>query len=189
MEDKLQKIRHSLAHVMAAAAQEIYPNVKFGIGPVIENGFYYDFDFSSENGQSTQITPEILPEIEKKMRALIKKGLPIEHLYFPMAHALKKAKIAGQIYKLELLQEIKNGKRLSPEADADSESSKKGEVSFYRIGHFTDLCKGPHVKNTKDLPVDGFKITRIAGAYWKGDSANPQMQRIYSIPFLNNKKI
>ena len=189
MEDKLQKIRHSLAHVMAAAAQEIYPNVKFGIGPVIENGFYYDFDFSSENGQSTQITPEILPEIEKKMRALIKKGLPIEHLYFPMAHALKKAKIAGQIYKLELLQEIKNGKRLSPEADADSESSKKGEVSFYRIGHFTDLCKGPHVKNTKDLPIDGFKLTRLAGAYWKGDSANPQMQRIYAVAFETKKEL
>lgn len=191
MNEKLDKIRHSLAHVMAMAVQEIYPNVKFGIGPVIENGFYYDFAFSSENNQSIQITPEILPEIEKKMRNIIKNGLPIEQLRFPLLHAIKEAKVAGQIYKLELLQEIKSGKRLSPETD--TEKTKKGEASFYRIGPpaggFTDLCKGPHVKNTKDLPLDGFKLTQVAGAYWKGDSANSQMQRIYAVAFESKKEL
>ncbi len=188
-DDKLLKIRHSLAHVMAAAVQEIYPNVKFGIGPVIENGFYYDLDFPSENGQTIQLTPEILPEIEKRMRTIIKKGLAVEPLHFPIAQAIKEAKVAGQIYKLELLQEIKSGKRPSPEAEADAEQTKKGEVSFYRIGNFVDLCKGPHVKNTKDLPLDGFKLTRLAGAYWKGDSANPQMQRIYAAAFATKKEL
>src|SRR3989344_5797033 len=168
MNEKLHKIRHSLAHVMAAAVQEIYPNARFGIGPVIENGFYYDFDFPSDNDQSIQITPEILPEIEKKMRTIIKKALPVEQFNLPIAQAVKEAKVAGQVYKMELLEEIKSGKR-------------PGQPSFYRIGSFTDLCKGPHVKNTKDLPADGFKLTNIAGAYWKGESANPQMQRIYAV--------
>lgn len=205
MDEKLLKIRHSLAHVMAAATQEIYPNVRFGIGPVIENGFYYDFDFPSENGQSIQLTPEILPEIEKRMRAIIKKGLPVEHLLFPIAHAIKETKVAGQIYKLELLQEIKSGQRTSPKTEADTEQTKKEKrpseergsternsanvVSFYRIGSFTDLCKGPHVKNTKDLPIDGFQLTRLAGAYWKGNSANPQMQRIYAAAFSTKKEL
>ena len=188
-DEKLHKIRHSLAHVMAAAVQEIYLHVRFGIGPVIENGFYYDFDFPQENGQPIQLTPEILPEIEKRMRTIIKKDLPVEHLHLPMTQAIKEAKVAGQIFKLELLEEIKSGKRLSPEAEADTEQVKKGEASFYRIGNFTDLCKGPHVKNTKELPLDGFKLARIAGAYWKGDSANPQMQRIYAIAYHTKKEL
>lgn len=189
MEDKLLKIRHSLAHVMAAAVQEIYPSARFGIGPVIENGFYYDFDFPSENGESIQLTPEILPEIEKKMRAIIKKSLAVEQFYFPITQAIKEAKVVGQVYKMELLEEIKSGKRPSPEAEADLEKTKKGEVSFYRIGGFTDLCKGPHVKNTKELPTDGFKLTRLAGAYWKGDSVRPQMQRIYAVAFGSKKEL
>ena len=213
MDENLLKIRHSLAHVMASAVQEIYPNVKFGIGPLIENGFYYDFDVplpklhlpsggksqkdqdrhSTRLGSTSALGREILPEIEKRMQAIIKRGLPIEHLHLPITQAIKEAKVAGQTYKLELLEEIKSGKRLSPEAEADTESAQKGEVSFYRIGPpaggFTDLCKGPHVKNTKDLPVDGFKITRIAGAYWKGDSANPQMQRIYAVAFESKKEL
>ena len=189
MDDKLHKIRHSLAHVMAAAVQEIYPNVKFGIGPVIEKGFYYDFDFPKNNGKSIQITPEILPEIEKRMRTIIKKGLPVEQLHLPILQAIKEAKVTGQIYKMELLEEIKSGKRPSPEAEADMEKTKKDEVSFYRTGNFTDLCKGPHVKNTKELPIDGFKLTHLAGAYWKGDSANPQMQRIYAVAFETKKEL
>ena len=110
------------------------------------------------------------------MRAIIKKGLAVEQLHFPIVQAIKEAKVAGQIYKMELLEEIKSGKR-------------PGQPSFYRIGSFTDLCKGPHVKNTKDLPIDGFKLTRLAGAYWKGDSANPQMQRIYAVAFESKKEL
>ncbi|HEY4484554.1 MAG TPA: threonine--tRNA ligase [Candidatus Paceibacterota bacterium] len=187
MEDKLSKIRHSLAHVMAAAVQEIYPDVKFGIGPVVENGFFYDFDFPTQEGNKTQLTAEVLPEIEKRMKGIIKKGLPIEQEFFDIEKALKDSKVAGQVYKKELLEEIKKGERPGPESDA--EKSKDGKVSFYKIGGFADLCKGPHAKNTKELPADGFKLTRIAGAYWKGDSSKPQMQRIYGVAFGSKKEL
>src|SRR3989344_1043806 len=111
MEDKLSKIRHSLAHVMAAAVQEIYPDVKFGIGPVIENGFFYDFDFPTQDSNKIQLAVEILPEIEKRMKSIIKKGLPIEQLFLDTEKALKDSKVNGQVYKAELLEEIKKGER------------------------------------------------------------------------------
>src|SRR3989344_7823196 len=187
MDDKLSKIRHSLAHIMAAAVREIYPNVKFGIGPVIENGFFYDFGFPTQDGSKIQLAAEILPEIEKRMKSLIKKKLPIEQSFFDTDKALKDAKTAGQIYKTELLEEIRRGERPGPELD--TEKTKDGEVSFYKIGNFLDLCKGPHAKNTKELPIDGFKLTRLAGAYWKGDSSKPQMQRIYGIAFESKKEL
>src|SRR3989344_9567813 len=107
MDDKLTKIRHSLAHVMAAAVQEIYPNVKFGIGPVIDTGFYYDFDFSSDQDQTIQLTPDIFPEIEKRMKAIIAKGLPVEQFFFSLDEAIQESKVKGQLYKAELLEEIK----------------------------------------------------------------------------------
>lgn len=184
MEEKLVKIRHSLAHVMAAAVQEIFPEVKFGIGPVIETGFYYDFDFSLADGGAAQITPELFPEIEKRMRAIIKKGLPIEQTFLSLEKAVKEAKVKGQIYKAELLEEIKSGARSSPENDA---AAKNGQVSFYKIGSFVDLCKGPHVKNTKELPLDGFKLLRLAGAYWRGSEKNKMLTRIYAAAFSNKK--
>ncbi|MBI2676631.1 MAG: threonine--tRNA ligase [Candidatus Yanofskybacteria bacterium] len=187
MDDKINKIRHSLAHVMAAAVQEIYPDVKFGIGPVIENGFFYDFDFPSQEGNKTQLAADILPEAEKRMRSIIKNNLPIEQVFLDIDKAEKDAKIQGQIYKAELLEEIRKGER--PSAESDTEKTKDGKISFYKIGNFIDLCKGPHVKNTKDLPADGFKLTRLAGAYWKGDSSKPQMQRIYGVAFSSKKEL
>ena len=220
MDDKLNKIRHSLAHVMASAVQEIYPDVKFGIGPVIENGFFYDFDVpmpklpSVETGALSH--PEWnLPEIEKRMKVLIKKALPIEQLFLDIEKALKDSKVTGQVYKTELLEEIKKGERPSPESDTERPAAEvaqafgkqeqvpkeardgfqkknnigTGTVSFYKIGNFVDLCKGPHAKNTKDLPIDGFKLTRLAGAYWKGDSSKPQMQRIYGVAFESKKEL
>lgn len=187
MDDKLIKTRHSLAHVMAAAVQEIYPNVKFGIGPVIDTGFYYDFDFSSDKDQNIQLAPEIFPEIEKRMRIIIKKGVPVEQLFFSLEESLKESKVKGQVYKSELLEEIKRGDRPTPEADA--EQAKDGRVSFYKIGNFVDLCKGPHVKNTKDLPADGFKLLRLAGAYWRGNEKNKMLTRIYAAAFPTKKEL
>jgi len=179
--DKITKTRHSLAHVMAAAVKDIFPRVKFGIGPVIENGFYYDFDLEQK------LSEDKLREIEKRMKKIISQKIPIEQEFVSINEAIKKEKVNGQKYKVELLEEIKSGKRVDIESDV--EKVKGGKVSYYKIGTFADLCKGGHVKNTKDLPKDGFKLLRIAGAYWKGDEKNPQLQRIYAIAFQTKKEL
>ena len=180
-DEKLTKIRHSLAHVMAAAVKEILPSVKFGIGPVIENGFYYDFDLNQK------ISEELLPEIEKKMRKIITSKVPIQQEFILLEDAIKNENVQGQKYKVELLKEIKSGKRARIESDA--KQNKEGRVSYYKIGKFSDLCRGPHVKNTDDLPTEGFKLTHVAGAYWKGDSSSPQLQRIYAAAFQTKKEL
>ena len=189
MDDKLTKIRHSLAHVMATAVQKIYPDVKFGIGPVIENGFFYDFDIPMPSVETGVLSrPEWdLPEIEKQMKVLIKQAISIEQIFVPIEKAINDAKASGQKYKLELLEEVKSSKR--PDTNSDTDKLKDGQVSFYKIGNFTDLCKGPHAKNTKELPLDGFRLTRIAGAYWKGNSSKPQMQRIYGVAFGSKEEL
>jgi threonyl-tRNA synthetase len=158
---KLQTSRHSLSHVMAEAVQSVFPDVKFGIGPAIENGFYYDFDIK-------QLTAEVLPKIEEKMRELIKADLVFKRENISKAEAQKLFK--DQPYKLELIDELV-----------------EGEITIYRSGSFVDLCAGPHVASSKEIPSEGFKLDRIAGAYWRGSEKNPMLQRIYALAF-NNKK-
>jgi len=177
----IETIRHSLAHVMAAAVKNVFPKVKFGIGPVIENGFYYDFDLDQK------LSEDHFKEIKKRMIKIISQNIPIEKEFVSIDKAIKKEKVLGQKYKVELLKEIKSGKRAAPESDV--EKVKGGKISYYKIGDFRDLCKGPHVKNTKELPIDGFKLIKIAGAYWKGDEKNPQLQRIYAVAFKTKKEL
>jgi len=157
-------IRHSLAHIMAVAVQELYPETLFGMGPAIENGFYYDFEFKNPVG------PEDLPKIEDKMRKLIKEELAFEKKLISKKEA--KEIFKNQPYKLEIIEEL-------PEA----------KVSIYKSGDFTDLCRGPHIKLTKEMPIDGFKLTRIAGAYWKGDEKKPMLTRIYGLAFESKKEL
>ena len=162
-----EKMRHTLSHVLAAAVQEMYPEVKFGIGPAIENGFYYDFDFGK-----AKISDAGLPKIEKKMRGIIKRGLAMTKRAVSKDEAVKWAKDHKKPYKLELINEL-----------PDDE-----EISFYDLGDvFSDLCKGPHVENTKDLGV--FKLTRVAGAYWRGDEKQPMLTRIYGIAFPTEQEL
>jgi len=181
----IETTRHTLSHVMAYAIQQIYPDVKFGFGPVVENGFYYDFDFSSGN---YKLTEKDFIEIEKKMQKIIDDKLPVEHLYISAEEAIKDAKASGQKYKSELLEEIQKGDRMAI-TEADVEKQKSGELSFYKIGAFVDLCKGPHVENTKDLPKDSFKIDHVAGAYWRGDEHNPMLTRIYAVAFSTKEEL
>ena len=175
-----------MAHVMAYAVKQLYPDVKFGIGPVIEDGFYYDFDSEHKFSQ------EDFNEIEKKMRKIIAEKIPVEHLHIPIDQAIKDASVQGQKYKLQLLEQIKSGERMAIE-EADIEKQKSGEISFYHIGPaaggFTDLCKGPHVENTGDLPKDGFKLSRVAGAYWQGNEKNPQLTRVYGYAFATKEEL
>jgi threonyl-tRNA synthetase len=160
---KLEVIRHSASHIMAEAVQSLFPEVKFGIGPAIENGFYYDFDIKT-------LTAEDLPKIEKKMRELVSKGLTFmqENISKDAACALFK----DQPYKLELINELQDG-----------------EITIYRSGNFVDLCAGPHVQSTKEIRYDAFKLDKIAGAYWRGSEKNPMLQRIYGLAFGSKKEL
>lgn len=163
----LEKMRHTLSHVLAAAVQELYPTVKFGIGPAIENGFYYDIDFGG-----TKISDADLAKIEKKMRGLVARKLPMTQREVTKAEALDWARGHDQKYKVELIEEL-------PE---------KEKITFYDLGDiFTDLCKGPHIDSTKDVGV--FKLTRVAGAYWRGDEKREMLTRIYGVAFATEAEL
>ena len=162
----IEMIRHSLAHVMAAAVQKLHPDVKFAGGPAIENGFYYDFD------TDYRFSEEDFAKIEKEMRELIKSNGRFEQRIIDLDEA--KQIFANQPYKMEWLNEY----------DAAGE-----KLSIYTFRDFTDLCRGPHVESSKDLPRDGFKIRNVAGAYWKGDSKNKMLQRIYVDAFESKEAL
>lgn len=163
---KLEKIRHSASHVLAQAVLKIYPETKLGIGPAIDNGFYYDFDFSEP------IEEEDLPKIEKEMKKIIKQKLPLKQIMMSREDAIEYLKKTEQVYKLELLEEL--------EGD---------EFSFYITGEneFADLCRGPHVENTKE--VGAIKLTKTAGAYWRGDENNKMLTRIYGTAFPTKEEL
>jgi len=166
-EEKLDMMRHSASHVMAAAVNELYKDVKFAIGPTIAEGFYYDFDL----GQQT-LSEEDLPKIEKKMQEIISQNLKFEKTEVSIKEALKK--VSNQPYKKELIE------------DLEKEGEKK--VSFYKLSDiFEDLCKGPHVKSTKE--IGAFKLLRVSGAYWRGDERNKMLQRIYGTAFATQKDL
>ncbi|MBI4050582.1 MAG: threonine--tRNA ligase [Candidatus Doudnabacteria bacterium] len=177
-QEKVRNLRHTLSHVLAHAVLNLYgPKVKFGIGPVIESGFYYDFEFPKP------ISDADLPKIEEEMQRLIKKNLEMKQETHHLAQALDMMKKAGQTFKEELLKEIQKGER------EKVKGVKKGEVSFYRLGDFLDLCKGGHIKNTSEIPQDSFKLLNLAGAYWKGSEQNPMLTRIYAAAFTTKKEL
>jgi len=171
----IETIRHSLAHILASAVKNLYPKVKFGIGPAIENGFYYDFEFP------TPLKPENLARIEKEMKELIKQNIKFKAVKISKIKA--KNIFKGQPYKIELIKELP-GKTVSI-----YESLPAVATALQAGGDFSDLCKGPHVKSTKEIPIDGFKLTKIAGAYWKGDEKNKMLTRIYGVAFETKKEL
>ena len=166
-EEKIEKIRHSLSHLMSMAVQEMYPSVGLGVGPTIENGFYQDYDLPEV------ITPEILPKLEKRMRELIKQDIKFEQHDMDFDEALELYK--NDPYKTELINDLK-------------EAGEKN-VSFYKSGNFDNLCAGPHVKSTKEIDPEAFKLTQIAGAYWRGSEKNKMLTRIYGVAFESKKEL
>ncbi len=164
-EINLDVLRHSMAHVMAEAVLELFPEAQIAIGPAIENGFYYDFDLPRA------LTEEDLETITEHMKAIIKQGKPFVRKEVTRAEAAEIFK--DQKYKLELLDAI-------PEGEV---------VTIYNQGAFTDLCRGPHVESTKDLSAEGFKLLNIAGAYWRGKETNPMLTRIYGTAWANPKDL
>jgi threonyl-tRNA synthetase len=159
---ELENIKHSLSHILAAAIKELYPAAKFGIGPAIENGFYYDIQ--------VDLKEEDLAKIEKKMKELIKKDIPFVQKDISKKEA--KELFKDQPYKLELIEGL-------PEE----------MVSIYTSGDFVDLCKGPHIKSTKEIDPKAFKLQKLAGAYWKGDEKNAMLTRIYGLAFESEEKL
>ena len=187
--EQLHAMRHSLAHITASAVQKLWPQAKFGVGPVVENGFYYDIDLGE-----MKISEADFPKIEKIMREIINQGEAFERFTMRVDEAIAWAKEHGQPYKEELLNDLKrsgttvakdlNVAELGTVAEGDAVIE---EVSFYRNGDFTDLCRGPHVGSTKE--VGAFKLLRVAGAYWRGNEKNPQMQRLYGIAFATQEEL
>jgi threonyl-tRNA synthetase len=162
----IEAIRHSLSHVLADAVMHMFPEAKLGIGPAIDNGFYYDFDLPRT------LIPEDLPILEEKMRQIIKNNFKFEQYSEPMEKAKEFFKKANQPYKKELLEDL------------------PGQCAcFYKFDNFVDLCKGPHVESTGDLKDVGFKLDKIAGAYWKGSEKNKMLQRIYGLAFENDEQL
>jgi len=166
----LEMMRHSLSHVMAAAVLKLWPDVKFAIGPAIENGFYYDFDFGG-----AKIGEDDLVKIEGEIKNIIKANLKFERTEIKIDEAKAKEKKSGQIYKEELITDLeKEGER---------------NVSYYRLGDFEDLCRGPHIATSGELPNDAFKLNKLAGAYWRGDEKNKMLTRIYAVAFATKKDL
>jgi len=187
--DELHKMRHSLAHIMAQAVQHLWPQAKFGVGPAIDDGFYYDIDL----GGAT-ISEDDFPKIEKEMKKIIAANYPFERRDVPIEDAIAWAENNHQVFKLELLNDLKRsgttvakelvGEDLGSVTDRDS---KLKTVSLYSQGDYTDLCRGGHADSTGK--VGAFKLMRVAGAYWRGDEKRQQMQRLYGIAFATHKEL
>ncbi|MEO0741227.1 MAG: threonine--tRNA ligase [Bacteroidota bacterium] len=160
---------HSSAHLMAEALEALYPGVQLGIGPAIERGFYYDVDLSAVEGQPT-LTPDDFPAIEKKMKELARQNNAFERQPIGKADAVAHFEAKGDPYKLELLEDLEDG-----------------SITFYTQGGFTDLCRGPHIPSTK--PIKAIKLTKLSGAYWRGDDSRPQLTRLYGITFPKQKEL
>ena len=166
--ERVDRMRHTLSHIMATALTEMYPGIQFGVGPAIKDGFYYDVDLSrvkAKNGEEVKISDADLSKIEKKMREVIARGFKMQYSEKSRVEALDWAKQSGQDFKIELINEL-------PEGEV---------ISFYQLGDFTDLCKGPHIESDKEVGV--FKLMRVAGAYWQGDENKPMLTRIYGVAF------
>jgi threonyl-tRNA synthetase len=187
--EELERMRHSTAHLMAAAVQSLWPEAKFGVGPAVRNGFYYDMDLP------VSLSPKDLERIEQRMRELKNRKLAYERIELPVDEAVADMERRGQTYKVELLRLLKEKGSTAVAAETGDEDAVGVEegaggdllVSFYRTGDFVDLCRGPHVADTSE--IGPFKLTNVAGAYWRGNEKNPQLQRVYGVAFLTKEDL
>jgi threonyl-tRNA synthetase len=175
-ESKLYRIRHSAAHMMAAAVLEMFPDAKIAIGPPIENGFYYDFDLPRA------LTEEDLEQIEERMKDIINERH--DFVYEEISPEIGRKLFEDQPYKIELINDI-----LERGTDEYGEKTEAPTLSIYKSGNFTDLCRGPHVENSREINPKGVKLLSVAGAYWRGDANRPMLQRIYGTAFQSPKEL
>ncbi len=169
----VQTMRHSAAHVMAAAVERLFPGTKLGVGPTVENGFYYDMHVPQP------LTPDDLVRIEEEMRRIIEARQPFVREEEPMDQAIERFQAMGQGYKVELLRDLRERgtTRVSSHEDVDVDPGNVQSATLYHTGDFVDLCRGPHVEHSGE--IGPFKLLSVAGAYWRGDSSRPQLQRVY----------
>ena len=184
--DQLHIMRHSMAHIMATAIQELHPNAKFGVGPVIEDGFYYDVDIDKP------LTPEDIEQISAKMKDVVKADYPFTKEEIGIDEAIRHFKTKKQAYKVELLNDLKShGTTVAKEIDREQLGSDNVEkvttVTIYKDGPFEDLCRGPHIESTGKAGV--FALTKVSGAYWRGNQENAQLQRIYGVAFESQAEL
>lgn len=166
-ETALYRLRHSLSHLLAAAVLEIRPDAKLAFGPPVENGFYYDFDFGD-----TPVGEAELVDIEQRMNALIKKRIPFVRSSMPFEEAVAHLEKSGEVYKIEYAREL-----------VEKGLAENGAISFYTMGDFIDMCEGPHLEHSGEVPKKSFKLDRISGSYWRGDEKRPMLTRIYGLAF------
>src|SRR5918992_2722310 len=169
-DDGLWLLRHDAAHVLATAVMELYPGVKISIGPPIEDGFYYDFDFPD----GTKLTEDDFERVEQRMREHIQADEEFERTDVPVAEAIERFRAEGQDYKVELIEDLVRDEGVET-------------VSLYRNGPFTDLCRGPHGPGTKRIKA--FKLTSVAGAYWRGDADRQMLTRVYGTAFPSKEQL
>src|SRR5579862_2893820 len=187
--DDLQAMRHSLAHIMASAVRRIWPEAKFGVGPAVADGFYYDIDLGD-----IKLSEEDFAKIEAEMHKIIVEDQAFVRSEKPIDEAITWAKENNQPYKEELLNDLKRaGTTVAKDLNSDELGTIGGgdaavdTVSFYTNGDFTDLCRGPHVASTGQ--VGAFKLLRVSGAYWRGKEGNAQMQRLYGVAFTTEEEL
>ena len=167
VDEKLQTVRHSCAHVMAEAVLKLFPGTKIAIGPAIDNGFYYDFDFPKD----TKFTETNFADVEKEMRRILATGAEFVRKEVSKEEALKL--FADEPYKIELIKDLPEGET----------------ITTYEQDGFMDLCRGPHVATTKEINGQAFKIAKVAGAYWRGDSSRPMLTRVYAYCFAKPNEL
>ncbi len=187
-QENLHKIRHSLAHIMAIAIKQLKPEASFGVGPAIENGFYYDVLVDKN------FTEDDLSSIQAAMQEIIAKNLPFEHETWPIDKAIEYFESNKQQFKAELLKDLKTkgSTAISDAGDTDLiEGSRASvtEVSIYKTGNFIDLCRGPHIASTSAISPNSFKLNKLSGVYWRGKETNPQMQRLYGLAFASEQEL
>lgn len=176
-ENNVEKMRHSMAHIMASAIQQIWPNAQFGVGPSVDNGFYYDIYLPEYT-----ISDKDLPKIEKKMREIVNKKYDFIKKELSLEDAKDWAMKSGQKFKIELLNDIeKFGTTIAKDIKNGKTNSENQQITLYSVGDFTDLCRGPHIENSG--LAGAYKLLRVSGAYWRGDEKREQMQRIYGVAF------
>ena len=186
-DDNLHKIRHSLAHIMAAVIHKRYPEAKFGVGPVVENGFYYDVSLDEP------IELNVLPKIRKEMQKMISQKIEFSKEDWTIDKAIEYFTAQKQDFKVELLKDLRDKGTTAVADSGDSDLVEPGsavsEVTIYKTGDFVDLCRGPHVENTSEIDSKAFDLLKVSGAYWRGNEENPQMQRIYGVAFTTEDEL